>query len=64
MLETGMWASLIIRNLAVQWTTSKLLQHCNYVYYKEDEQEVNGVYVHCLTREQPGYYAGRVLGTV
>lgn len=27
----------------------------NYMYYKEDKRESNGVYVRCLTREQAGY---------
>lgn len=59
MLETGI--SLTIRNLAVQWMTLKLLQPCNYVYYKEDKQEANGVYDHCLTCEQEGHCVERAL---
>lgn len=64
MLETGMYASLTSRNIVVQWMTSKLLQHCNYVCYKEDKQEANEVYVYCLACDQAGYYVEGVLGTV
>lgn len=64
MLETGMYTSLTSRNIAVQRMTSKLVQHCNYVCYKEDKQGANEVYVHCLACEQARYYVEGVLGTV
>lgn len=51
MLETGTYVSLPITDLAVLWMTLELLQHCNYMNYNEDKQEVNTVYARCLTCE-------------